>query len=139
MVKSYYKITAHDKIRFLIVGGLGFIVNYIALTLFYHLIGFPILIAQIIGSELALLSTFVGNNFWAFTHHDHISFRRKFITYHASALVGLLVNDLVVAGLVHFLHIYYGLALVAGTLAGLVWNYTLYKRIVFKTKSLKPE
>jgi putative flippase GtrA len=139
LVKSYYKLTSYDKIRFLMVGGAGFVVNYLSLAGFYHLIGLPILVAQIIGAELALLATFVGNNFWAFTHHGHISFKRKFTTFHASALMGILINSTCVVILVHFAHLYYGLALVVGSLAGLVWNYTLYKKFVFKSHSPQVE
>jgi putative flippase GtrA len=119
------------------VGGIGFIVNYASLVLFYHIIGWPIIIAQIIGAELALLSTFIGNNFWAFTHHNHIPLRRKFITFHISALMGILINSLCVILLVHFAHLFYGLALVVGSAAGLIWNYTLYTRFVFKAQSSK--
>jgi len=110
----------------------GFVVNYLSLALFFDALGLPILIAQVISAELALLSTFVGNNFWAFTHHHHVSWRRKIVKFHASALAGLAINTAFVVLLVHFAHVYYGLALVVGSLAGLVWNYTLYKRFVFK-------
>lgn len=107
-------------------------VNYLSLTLFFHLLKVPILFSQIISAELALLSTFVGNNFWAFTHHHHFSLRRKLVKFHISAIAGLTINSTFVVTLVHFWNINYGIALVVGSLAGLVWNYNLYKRFVFK-------
>jgi putative flippase GtrA len=131
LIDSYYRLIGYDKIRFLAVGAGGFLVNYGMLALLYDLLGAPILIAQIIGAETALLATFVGNNFWAFVGHHHISIKKKLIKFHASALAGLAINSAFVVVLVHYAHLYYGLALVIGSAAGLIWNYTMYKRFVF--------
>jgi putative flippase GtrA len=133
LVNSYYRLIAYDKVRFVVVGGLGFVVNYAMLALIYDLLGAPILIAQIAGAETALLATFAGNNFWAFIGHHHVSIRKKIVKFHISALAGLVINSTCVVVLVRYAHLYYGLALVVGSVAGLVWNYTLYKRFVFAT------
>lgn len=134
LVQSYYKLISYDKVRFLIVVGAGFIVNYLGLAVFFDLLGLPILLAQLMSAELALLTTFVGNNFWAFTHHHHISLRRKLVRFHLSAFMGIVINSTFVVTLVHYAHLYYGLALVIGSIAGLMWNYTLYKRFVFNRR-----
>lgn len=123
----------HDKIRFIIVGGIGFVVNFLGLTLLFHVLKLPILVAQVVSVELAILVTFAGNNYWAFQGHDHISFFRKLWRFHASAITGMAINSAIVILLVQFAGLYYGLALAAGSAAGLIWNYTLYKRFVFKT------
>jgi putative flippase GtrA len=132
VVASYYKLISLDKIRFLVVGGTGFVVNYAMLFLLYDLLSLPIFIAQLAGAETALIATFVGNNFWAFSGHDHHSMLHKIVKFHASALGGLLLNSACVIVLVHFAHVYYGLALAVGSIVGLCWNYTLYKHFVFK-------
>lgn len=133
LIRSYYKLVAYEKIRFLVVGAAGFFVNYLILTVLFHLLKVSILPAQIVGAEAALLTTFVGNNFWAFANHGHISLRNKLIKYHLSAGTGLLINSCLVILLVHFSHMYYGLALVIGSAIALLWNYTVYKHFVFKT------
>ena len=133
LVNSYYKLISIDKIRFIIIGGIGFVVNYLMLALFYDILSTPILIAQIFGAETALLATFFGNNYWAFKGRHRHTFWNKFIKFHASALGGLLINSFLVVVLVKYGHLYYGLALVIGSAAGLVWNYTLYKKFVFKS------
>ena len=114
------------------VGGCGFIVNYLMLALFFDLLGLPILAAQIIGAETALLATFIGNNYWAFGGHHKVRKRVKLLKFHISAFMGLLINSTCVVLLVELAHVYYGLALVTGSLAGMVWNYTLYKKFVFR-------
>jgi putative flippase GtrA len=132
LIKSYYKLIATNKIRFIIVGGLGFVVNYLMLTIMYHWLKLPILIAQIVGAEAAVISTFAGNNYWAFKGHHHISVWHKLVKFHLSAIVGILINSAFVVLLVKYAHIYYGAALIIGSAAGLAWNYTLYNRFVFK-------
>jgi putative flippase GtrA len=134
LIKSYYKVIAYDKVRFVFIGGLGFVVNFLALTLIYHILKAPILVAQVISAELALLATFVGNNFWAFKGHHHVSLRSKLVKFHMSAIGGLIINTACVTILVKYAHVYYGLGLVVGSAAGLIWNYTLYKRFVFHSK-----
>lgn len=132
LVKSYYKLISYNKIRFIIVGGGGFIVNYIGLATLYDLLKIPIVVSTILAAEVALLATFVGNNNWAFHYDHHHSLGNKLLRYHAGAAVGITINDLLVILLVHYAHIYYGLALVVGSATALIWNYTIYKRIVFK-------
>lgn len=133
MAKVYYKLIAHNKVRFLIVGGTGFLINLVFLTIFYHILHIPIVLATAISAELALLGTFIGNNFWAFTHHQHISIKKKLIKFHISGIMGLVINISIVSLLVHYAHLYYPIALIVGSITGLVWNYTLYKRFVFQT------
>jgi len=121
-----------SKLRFLVVGGLGFLVNLGGLTLFFHILGLPILIAQIISVELAILATFVGNNYWAFRGHQHIPLSRKLWRFHASALMGMFWNSLVTIGLVQLTHINYAISLAVGSAVGLIWNYLLYQHFVFR-------
>jgi len=124
----------HDKVRFIIVGAVGFVANFLGLALFFGLLNLPILVAQVISVELAILVTFAGNNYWAFDGHGHIPLVRKLWRFHASALTGMAINSAVVVGLVRFLGVYYGLALAAGSTVALVWNYVLYKRFVFRAR-----
>lgn len=128
----YSTYLQYDKVRFVIVGGVGFIVNFLGLALFFAALNIPILFAQILSAELAILATFLGNNFWAFRGHDHIPFLRKLWRFHASAITGIAINSAIVIVLVQVFGVYYGLALAIGSLLALVWNYTLYKRFVFK-------
>lgn len=132
-VSGYNRLVSYDKARFLIVGGIGFMVNYMALALFFDLLNLPILVAQIAGVELAVLATFIGNNFWAFKGHHHIALPTKLLKFHVSAAGGLVINSSIVVILVHFAHVYYGLALAVGSVIGLLWNYVLYKRFVFRS------
>lgn len=127
------RVLDHEKVKFVVVGGIGFIVNFLSLTFLFRILNLPIIIAQIIGVELAVIATFIGNSQWAFKGHEHIPLLRKLWRFHVSAATGMAINSLIVVLLVQLLHAYYGLALIVGSTAGLAWNYTLYRRFVFKT------
>lgn len=102
------------------------------LALFYGRLELPIIPAQLIAVETAVLATFVGNNFWAFAGNHKSSIWNKLIKFHLSALGGIIINSIIVVVLTETFDVYYGLSLVFGSIAGLVWNYTLYKKFVFK-------
>lgn len=132
IIRVYYKLISYDKIRFLIIGGLGFVVNYLMLAGTFQVLRLPIAIAQVLSAETAVLATFFGNSFWTFGGHHHQTWLTKFIKFHISAIGGLIINSSCVILLVHYAHLYYGLALVVGSMVALLWNYTLYKHFVFK-------
>lgn len=128
----YNKLISSDKIRFLFIGTTGFLVNYIGLFIFYSNLKLSIIIAQIISVEMAIVATFIGNNLWTFVDQKKSRLSTKLISYHIASLMGVLINSLTVIILVKFLGLYFGLALICGSLAGLVWNYNLYRRIIFR-------
>lgn len=130
----YHKIFSHKFVRFLLVGSVGFVINYIFLTITYRLLHIPIFISQLLSAEIALLATFTGNNFWAFRGHHHISIKSKLLKYHLTSGSGIIINTLIVGSLVKYAGLYYGLALVCGTFVGLVWNYIFNIKLIFKTE-----
>src|ERR1035437_9578837 len=91
--RAYNKFFAHDLMRFIFVGGMGFVVNFLMLAFLFDILNLPILPSQIVGAETALLATFLGNNFWAFVGHHHIPIRKKLIKFHGTAGIGLLIHS----------------------------------------------
>jgi putative flippase GtrA len=134
IARAYYKLFAHDFTRFIFIGGVGFVVNYVMLTILFAWLKVPILISQLLSAEIGLLATFTGNNFWAFRGHHHISIKSKLIKYHFTSGTGLIINTLIVTLFVKYGHLYYGLALVVGSLVALSWNYGFNKKFIFKNK-----
>jgi putative flippase GtrA len=138
-VKLYNKLIAIRFVRFGVVGFIGFLVNFAGLSLFYHHLKISIVISQLVSAEIALICTFVGNNYWAFKADHHHSFLQKLGRYHMTSWVGLGINSAIVVVLVRYASLYYGLALVIGAAVALVWNYTLNKRFIFITKQEKTD
>ena len=123
---------AFNVTRFAVVGFSGFVANYFMLLLFFDILSLPILLSQLIGAELALLTTFAGNNFWAFRDHHHIPIRIKLMKYHVTSGSGILITSSMVVLLVHFAHFYYVVALVFAACVGMVWNFLFNSKVIFK-------
>ncbi len=133
----YHRLTASDFLRFVVIGFCGFLTNYIVLIVLFDLIKLPILAAQIVGAEIALLTTFTGNNYWAFRDHHHISVRKKLLKYHVTSGAAICITTTTVVLLVRYGHLYYGLALVIAAAIGMIWNYLFNSKVIFK-KLRKP-
>jgi putative flippase GtrA len=128
-------VFAYSVTRFLLIGSIGFVTNYIVLFVVFDLLGLPILFSQLLGAEIALLATFTGNNFWAFRDHHHIPVRTKLLKYHLTSGSTICITSTIVILLVHFAHFYYGLALAISACVGMVINFTFNSKLIFKRRA----
>jgi dolichol-phosphate mannosyltransferase len=85
-------------IKFGIVGGIGFVINFVGLMIFnnvFKVLPFPIgvvnFLANALASELAIISNFVWNNIWTFSKEKISNPKElagKFVTFNLSSIVG---------------------------------------------------
>lgn len=120
-------------VRFGLVGAIGFVVDWACLSvLMFFGLGFAV--ARILSWFCAATATWRLNRLWTFPDTGASPLRQwgKFLS--ANALGGV-VNYGVSVGLAHFLPAivkpFPVVAIAAGTLAGMVLNFTLSKRYVF--------
>jgi dolichol-phosphate mannosyltransferase len=121
-------------VKFLIVGSVGFIINTVVLE-FGVFIGFHPAAGSIAGAELAIVSNFFLNNAWTFRERKiHESNRfMKFLQFNTTSLGAILLQ----AGSVYLgTHLYgvseYRLFYLFGIFMGLLWNYTMYSRVIWQ-------
>lgn len=124
-----------DMIRFMIVGGLGFIINLTVLYVVHGVSGLSIAISQIIGAETAILSNFYWHSRWTYKEAAEKPLPTRLLQFHASAWVGSGITSAVVIVLVKQFNVFYPAALVIGSLSGLLWNYLWTKHVIFKKSS----
>ncbi len=82
----WYVFTHSSFIRFAIVGGTSFIIDFAIAFLFINQLRFPILIgSSIISPLVALVYNFILNNFWSFSHkkvsHSFFSYMKHFVLF----------------------------------------------------------
>jgi dolichol-phosphate mannosyltransferase len=141
--------------KFLVVGGLGFIINTAVLVAGVGL-GMTPANAGILGAELAIISNFFWNNLWTFSDRKLTSWTKipgKFITFNflsfGSALIqyAFLKAGELIFGLARYkgpivemplvrLVSWYMIFYVAGVGVGLIWNYFMYSRVIWRKKSV---
>ena len=131
-----------DKIRFVkfaVVGGTGFVVNYLGLELLKYL-GLSTYLASLFATEASIISNFTFNNIWTFKDKTIKSFKYlivQFLKFNLSSLFAVIVQPLIVSGfsrwlgdtpLVHFGALVFALAFVI-----VPYNYTVYNLFIWRT------
>jgi putative flippase GtrA len=132
---------AHSKfLRFALVGAAGFVVNeavlfLILLVAFWH---FNAYAAEAVAFLFAATFTWWGNRWLTFREHAAAGAQgmaREWMKFIAANALGGAVNYAIFAALVHFAPAPLNspfLGVVAGTLVGLLFNFTMSKRFVFR-------
>jgi putative flippase GtrA len=127
-------------LRFAIVGAAGFVVNEAALYVALNLIGLGKYAAGIFAFLCAVTFTWWGNRVLTFREQAASGASAIFLEWAKFVLangIGFAVNYGVYAACITFapapLNNPY-LALAFGTIAGLVFNFTLSKRLVFRSR-----
>lgn len=120
--------------KFLVVGGIGFIINTLILELVVYL-GFHPWVGSAAGAELAIVSNFLLNNAWTFHARKITGLRRisKFLQFNMTSVGAIFLQ----AGTVFLGTQLFGLATyrvfyLFGVGFGLLWNYTMYKNVIWR-------
>lgn len=123
--------------KFLVVGGIGFIINTIILELAVHMVNFHPAVGSVIGAECAIISNFILNNAWTFKERKIESGRRfiKFAQFNLSAVGAIFIQaSCVFIGTHLFGESSYRIFYMFGVGIGLIYNYIMYSRVIWKKR-----
>jgi dolichol-phosphate mannosyltransferase len=138
-------------IKFLIVGGTGFVVQILTINTSIFL-GVEQFIAAMIGGEMAILSNFLLNNIWTFSDTKSVKeqggFFVRLIKFNFASLASIGLQGIVVYLMVGLLGeevsilgftFHTAIAILIPTIIFLVipLNYIIYNKIIWKTQKLK--
>lgn len=148
------RLRFHDSarfIKFLIVGGTGFLVQLVV-TYLLNKIGVEQFISAMVGGEGAIISNFIINNLWTFKETESIKIQgnvfTRFIKFNLTSLVSIGIQGLVVFLAVKILgesltifnrQIDTSIAILIPTIVLIVvpLNYIVYNKIIWKTQKPK--
>lgn len=130
-----------EKARFILVGMTNTIIDFGVLFILSGL-GLPNVTANIISTTIAFCFSFFANRKFTFKAIDG-NLKRQIPLFIAVTLFGLWVLQTLIISLVSPLLLNIGIAdginlfvaKILATVVTLVWNYTLYSRLVFKKDS----
>lgn len=130
-----------QKLKFAAIGGINTVIDFGSLFLLKSL-GLPVIPANILSTSAAFCFSFFANRKYTFKPTGR-SAARELLLFIVVTLFGLWVLQTIVISLVT--HLLAGLHLPAdlvlllakllATTTSLIWNYTLYSRVVFKVKN----
>lgn len=122
--------------RFAFVGGVGFLVDSAVFALTWYLLSVPVHAARVVAFVCAATSTWWGNRVFTFHARDEQLFR-QWASFFSSACLSAVPNFLVFSSVIYLFGkqgVIPFIALVCGTLTGMVSNYLLCKKWVFTRK-----
>lgn len=139
-------ILSNRIFKFIMVGGMGSVIQFMALFLFLKIA--PFLLADFLAIELAVLSNFIINNAWTFSDRKITiaEFPGKFFAFNIASS-GSIIIQLIVAGvgkalfgsgdlfMIPLIHKGFGLNYVysgVGIIIGMVWNFFAYNTFIWK-------
>ena len=121
--------------KFLIVGSLTFISEYLVFYMLFIFLRWDLLLANSLSFGVGLSLSFLLNRTWAFRQDNY---RRKIhhqiVIYISLACTNLVINNLIVSLLRAWgLDPRFGKIIAIGAIA--IWNFLIYKCLIFSTHS----
>ncbi len=123
--------------KFLVVGGLGFLINAVFLIILHEWLGWQASLSNLAGAAVAIFSNFNLNNAWTFSHQKISGFGmylKKLLHFYGTSIFGVIViqTGTIELGVRLFGDQWYFLYFIIGTGILLVWNYFIYSRFIWK-------
>lgn len=125
-------------LKFCVVGGIGFAINTTILEVVVHN-GFHPAAGSALGAELAIVSNFLLNNAWTFGSRKIIGIRMlgKFLQFNTTSIGAILFQAGTVFVGTHLFGVWtYRWFYILGVGFGLIWNYTMYSKVVWVRRKI---
>jgi len=126
------RILLTQFLRYLIVGGLAFAVDFGTLTLLHGVFGVHYLMANAGGFIVGLVVNYFLSINWVFDQRRLSNPWMEFIAFAAIGLLGLAINELSMFLLVGVVELHYQVAKLGATGISLVWNFGARKVVLFQ-------
>jgi putative flippase GtrA len=124
-----------EMLKFLIVGGLGTVIDLGGAALLHSKYHVEPLAAKAVSVTIATVFTYLGSRFWTFKERENQSVRREAVLFFVLNVVGLLIAEAVI-GLVTYVlglrgPLEYNAASFIGTGLGTIFRFYAYRKWVF--------
>ena len=122
-----------EFVRFCIVGGTGFVINFIILTSLHSGLHSSIFVAQLVGAEVALFSNFILHHHWTYKAHQvDKSISALLVQFHATSWPAIFGSAFMVTAAERYLNLSNLLALALSSTIALFWNFLWSKYVVWR-------
>jgi len=129
-----HRETALQFFKFGIIGVLGFAVDSAMLYFGIYILGLGRVAAGLFSFPFAVTATWIGNRIYTFRDAPHMPAAKQLAKFATVCAVGLVFNRGTYSLLVHyvpFVYTYPVIGLLAGTAAGMFFNFFAARRHVF--------
>lgn len=124
--------------KFIVVGGIGFVINAVALVLLSSKFSFEPGNASAIGAEIAIVSNFVLNNLWTFSERRAkglFTVLVKFVQFNIASIGAVLIQKVVVSlGTGYFGGGTKFIWFILAVAIGMFLNFFMYSKVIWRKK-----
>lgn len=141
LLTRFFEVITGSFGKFLVVGGLGFIINAVLYEILVNISTFPIAICNIIAAQFAIFSNYNLNNLWTFRKErskSALAYFAKMAQFYLSSNIGVIFiqSGTIQLGDMFFGENLYRLYFVIGTGFLLIWNFSMYRFVIWKKKKV---
>ena len=119
-------------LRYIIVGGISFVIDYGLLYLLTEFLGIHYIVSATLSFIAGLIVNYVISINWIFRHSKLSSKSAEFTIYGIIGVVGLLFNNLLLFMFTDILQFHYMISKLMAAAIVLLWNFAGRKIILFK-------
>lgn len=119
-------------IKFGVVGGLAFLIDYFVLYALVEYLGIYYLISSAISFTISVIFNYICSMKFVFVPRDDISKKKEFIIFIILSIMGLIINQIAMWIMVDRLNIYYMFSKVFTTFIVMIWNFVSRKLFLEK-------
>ncbi|MCL5746901.1 MAG: glycosyltransferase family 2 protein [Patescibacteria group bacterium] len=128
--------------KFLVVGGTGFVIQAIILRVLVELFRYDPTAANLLGAVVAIFSNYNLNNLWTFKSEKFVGISQylwKMLNFYATSAIGVIIIQagIIFLGDTFLGKKYYFIYFIFGTAILLVYNFTVYRFIIWRKKPHK--
>lgn len=140
-IKHYFKGNTSNTIvqlfRYIWVGGLSFVIDYISLFLFTEYLHINYLISAAIAFILGLITNYQLSTIWVFNNSRLNNKFTEFTIFSIIGIIGLGLNEIIIYICSEFLNLYYMISKLISTVVVFFWNFLGRKYILFTNYNIE--
>ena len=122
-------------LRYAVVGGVAFVVDYGSLWLLTEVVGLHHLVSAAIAFILGLICNYVISTAWVFGESKVSNRWVEFVIFSIIGVIGLGLNELIIYLCTDVCGLHYMLSKIISTVIIFFWNFFARKFVLFKAKS----